>query len=529
VTARGHPGAGARAEVRRRAWGAARRRRISTLDSHTPITPPLNAEAWTRGERWLLAILVVALAIRIATLGTYPLMDNTEARYAEVARKMVETGNWVTPQFRYGVPFWSKPPLSMWLAAGSYLTLGVNEFAARFASLVPSLGVLWLTWVMAARRGGRELQLKAAVVLVTTPLFFISSGAVMTDPALILGTTLSMAGFWQAMTRSDRAGRVWGWLFFVGLAIGLLAKGPVGVVLTLGPVGIWTLWKGGIANVWRRLPWLAGFALTAVLAVPWYLLEESRTPGYLDYFIIGEHWKRYTQSGWRGDMYGTAHARPRGMIWVFALVSTLPWSAVWLGLWLKLRRRNDVAPATPDDGWRAYLWLWLLASPVLFTPAGNILATYVLPGLPAFALLVAEAWTTVGDHGRWNAATKYHGLTMPVIMLAAVLFALPRIAPTHSHEAIVALYLARRASPAEQLVYVGPAPQSAEFYARGKLADAASEADVTRYLRDGKRDFLALTGAQFAALSAFRDRLLPLARSGRYQLFEERPPFAPPQ
>jgi 4-amino-4-deoxy-L-arabinose transferase-like glycosyltransferase len=473
-------------------------------------------------RQWLVGLLLFAFLVRLATLGAYPLMDNTEARYAEVARKMVETGDWVTPQIRYGVAFWSKPPLSIWLTASAYLALGVNEFAARLASLLPSLAVVWMVWRLALDRRGRELALKAAVVLLTTPLFFVSSGAVMTDPALILGTTLSMAGFWYAMTRSDRLARVWGYLFFVGLAIGLLAKGPIGVVLTLGPIGIWTLWKGGIGNVWRRLPWISGFALTAALAVPWYLLAESRTPGYLYYFIVGEHWKRYTESGWQGDMFGTAHARPRGMIWIFALLSTLPWSAVWLGLFLKLRRAKASRGVAPDDGWRAYLWLWLLASPAFFTPAGNILATYVLPGLPAFALLVAEAWTAVGDEGRGNAATKYLALVMPVAMVAGVLFVLPRIAPAYSHQAIVAEYLSRRASGAQELVYLGPAPPSAEFYARGKLLMVDSEADLERYLQHGKADFLVLKDDQLDALPAYRDRLAPLARSGRYQLLQER-------
>jgi 4-amino-4-deoxy-L-arabinose transferase-like glycosyltransferase len=477
-----------------------------------------------RKEHWLIGLLLFAILVRLATLGAYPLMDNTEARYAEVARKMVETRDWVTPQIRYGVPFWSKPPLSTWLTAATYLVLGVNEFAARLASLLPSLAVAGIVWHLAVRRGGRELGLKAALVLLTTPLFFISAGAVMTDPALMLGTTLSMAGFWHAMTRSDRRGRGWAYLFFLGLAIGLLAKGPVGVVLTLGPIGLWTLWKGGVANVWRRLPWVRGFALTAVLALPWYALAESRTPGYLEYFIIGEHWKRYTESGWQGDMFGTAHARPRGTIWLFALVSTLPWSAVWLGLVVKLRRSKDRRTKGPDDGWRAYLWLWLLAPMLFFTPAGNILATYVLSALPAFALLVAEAWTAVGDEGRGNAAVKYWSLVMPVAMGLGVLFALPRISPNYSHKAIIAEYLAHRSGSAEQLIYLGSPPLSAEFYSRGKLTMATSESELTMLLRDGKKDFLVLTDAQLEALPAFRERLTPLLRSGRYQLLQEKVP-----
>ncbi len=270
---------------------------------------------------------------------------------------------------------------------------------------------------------------------------------------------------------------MWGYLFFVGLAIGLLAKGPVGVVLTAIPVGLWTLWKGGLGNVWRRVPWISGFALTAVLAVPWYLLAESRTPGFLDYFLVGEHWKRYTVTGWKGDMFGTAHARPRGMIWPLSILATLPWCVVWLGHALADAAQGACCRARgADDGWRAYLWLWMLASPVFFTFAGNILFTYVLPGLPAFALLVAEAWSTVGDERGRGATTKASALAIPVLMVLGLVFIVPRVAPERSHKALVAQYQALRVSDSERLVYVNEAPQSAEFYAGGKVITVKTRA-----------------------------------------------------
>ncbi len=474
-------------------------------------------------RRWLAGLLILAIAVRIATLGAYPLMDNTEARYAEIARKMVETGDWVTPQFRYGVPFWSKPPLSTWLTAAAYLVLGVGEFAARLASLVPSLAAAWIAWDLAARRGGRDLALRSTLVLVTTPLFFLSSGAVMTDPALVLGTTLSMAGFWHAMTRTGAAARAWGYLFFVGLAIGLLAKGPVGVVLTMLPIGAWALWKGRVADAWRRLPWITGTLLCVAITLPWYLLAESRTPGFLEYFIVGEHWKRYTVSGWDGDRFGTAHSRPRGTIWLFAAVSTLPWSAAWLALWLKARRATPAQAAAPDDGWRAYLWCWWLAPLVFFTPAGNILPTYVLPGAPAFALLVGGLWATCGDGGRLGTSIKLNALVMPLAMLAGVAFVLPRVSPDYTHRGFVALAQAQRTSPDQALVYLSEAPSSAEFYARGKVVTVATPADLERYLADGKPDLFALKDEQLRSLPAeARERLVAIARSGRYQLLRER-------
>jgi 4-amino-4-deoxy-L-arabinose transferase-like glycosyltransferase len=118
------------------------------------------AFALTARERRWLALLVAALAVvRLATLAAYPLMDPTEARYAEIARKMLETGDWVMPQFDYGIPFWGKPPLSTWLSAAAMAAFGINEFAARLPSFLLLIGCGALVHWLATLRGGRDQAL----------------------------------------------------------------------------------------------------------------------------------------------------------------------------------------------------------------------------------------------------------------------------------------------------------------------------------------------------------------------------------
>lgn len=149
---------------------------------------------------WPLAwfLLALAFAIRLLSLGSYPLMDTTEARYGEVARKMAELGDWITPWYDVGVPFWGKPPLAFWLSAGGQLLLGANEFASRLPHWLLGVLVLWLVWDWQAREDRRQARI-ACVLLGSSALFFVASGAVMTDMALALALVLAMRGFWLGL------------------------------------------------------------------------------------------------------------------------------------------------------------------------------------------------------------------------------------------------------------------------------------------------------------------------------------------
>ena len=103
---------------------------------------------------WLLAFLLVA---RVVLLIFASHTDPSESRYAEIARKMAETGDWIMPQFDYGVPFWAKPPLSIWLSALGIELFGVNEFASRIFLFLAGIAVLLLV----ARAARRELGPRA--------------------------------------------------------------------------------------------------------------------------------------------------------------------------------------------------------------------------------------------------------------------------------------------------------------------------------------------------------------------------------
>ncbi|VVT17127.1 glycosyltransferase family 39 protein [Hoeflea sp. EC-HK425] len=479
----------------------------------------------THSERQvLIAILCVLLVVRILAMFWYPFVDSTEARYAEIARKMVETGDWITPQFDYGVPFWGKPPLHTWMSALGMKIFGVGHFGARFFFLIASLGLLWLCYVWVRRVRGADQALVAMAVIATAGLFYGASAFVVTDMAMVLGTTMSMAGFYVCLT--DRsAHRLWGYLFFVGLAVGLLAKGPVAVVLTGIPIFLWIV----VGNRWRqlfRLPWITGLLVTALIALPWYLVAEAKTPGFLNYFIVGEHYKRFLETAWQGDLYGSAHARPKGMIWAYGTFTFLPWSFFVLALMLRSKQVLDVL-RKDQAGWYSYLFFWSLSPLILFTPAANILPAYVLPGIPAAAILLVAVWSNVfGPPGRmtrlWGSLSMI-SVAVIVLGLATVAFFLPNTLNVKSERELVLRAL--EASPDIAITYWADRSYSAEFYAQGRVSYLMDPDGLRALNTNNVRDALAVSSQDIPNL---RDQLeagfVDVGRFGRRHLFIEPSP-----
>lgn len=462
----------------------------------------------SRAILWGLLLLFV---VRVAAMIWVPLTDPTEARYAEIARKMVETGNWITPQFDYGVPFWAKPPLHTWLSALGIAAFGENPFAARLGILLSALATLLILWFWARTLTDRVTAGVAVLLTASSGLFFVALGFVQTDMALTLGVTACMAGFYGGL-QGDRR---WGWLFFLGLAIGLLAKGPVATVLSMMPITAFMLWRGNWKDL-LRLPLLGGTVLVAVLVIPWYLAAEIATPGYLNYFIVGEHIQRFLQPGWSGDLYGSGRAHPKGMIWLFWILATLPWSPLLPLLLWRLRNglpKTETVDMTADRHAYIYLLMFALAPLVLFTPAANILVTYVLPGVPAAALLSVMLWVRIGP-----AQPKWLHLGVAEVLVVAT-----------GLTVVAFLGLGRSAIPSEaplieafdgggRIGILGGRSYSAEFYTRGKIARLKTLDEAVAWLAPG--DGLLVPKHRQEEFSArFGDAVKSTAENRKYLLY----------
>jgi 4-amino-4-deoxy-L-arabinose transferase-like glycosyltransferase len=328
-----------------------------------------------------------------------------------------------------------------------------------------------------------------------------------------------MVAFWMAINGERPVDLFWGYLFFIGLGIGLLAKGPVAVVLTIVPVLLWTAGKKEWTRVWQRLPWLTGSLLAMTIALPWYFAAERATPGFLNYFLIGEHWRRFTESGWKGDLYGTGHAHMHGTIWLYWILATFPWCIPFIG---QLLHRGRRAAELLRNDWQIYLILWAVFPMIFFTMSSNILWTYVLPGLPAFALLSVELFSD-GTVDSRNPQNQWLRLSLPfvtpAIFVIALIFLSKEMVMKQTQKEVVASYVKANPGRVGKLIYFGHRPYSAEFYSNGTALVAENQRKLQGFLDEKQNNFYVIEKKDLVSITeSINIKLTLIGNWGKYQL-----------
>ena len=394
---------------------------------------------------WLL------IAIRMFFNGVLPLMDKTEARYGEIARIMSETGNWTTPQIDYGIPFWGKPPLSTWASALSISAFGSAELFVR----LPYLIVLFLLalFIGKYRKELTQSFYIPGIILLTMPEYYLHAGVVSTDTFLCLSIALTMFGFWEALR--ENAKTYWRYIFFVGIGIGLLAKGPIIAILTLPPIFIWALITKNIKKIFLQLPWIIGVLLLLAISIPWYVLAELSTPGFIDYFIIGEHYERYFNADWKGDKYGFPKQQPLGMAWLFLIVFLLPWTIALIQLMIKKWK------SMKKDRWILFLLLWGFWTPLFFTSSKSLIHPYILPSCIPAALIITNYWTSLKNKKLYTGIA----IGLPLLLLLIQLSGITKSFYSHTTDK----YLISNLNQVKKIYALDEKSYSSQFYTQGKV------------------------------------------------------------
>jgi 4-amino-4-deoxy-L-arabinose transferase-like glycosyltransferase len=329
-------------------------------------------------EKWLYGALAALLILLwLATLSARPLFNPDEGRYAEIPREMLSGGDWVIPHLN-GLAYIEKPPLQYWATALSFRLLGVTEFAARLYCALTAFGSVCLAWLAARRLGNPQAGWRAAAVL-SGMLMFVVLGQLLTlDMSLTFYMTLSLVAFLLAQSAAQP--RPWMLLAWAATGLGVLTKGLVAAAIPAAVLILYSVYSRD-TTPWRRLYVTWGLPLFLAITVPWHWLAARRLSDFLEFFFVHEHLARYlTPSADRQEPW-----------WFFGgvfLAGSVPWTLSALrvlgGGW---RRRAAATQATFQAG--VFLWIWVVFIGVFFSLSDSKLMPYILPLMPALAMLIA--------------------------------------------------------------------------------------------------------------------------------------------
>ncbi len=325
------------------------------------------------------AVLILLLAVVwFGPLGYRALIKSDEGRYAEIAREMHVSGDWVTPRLN-DLKYFYKPPLQYWATAAAYRVLGENEFAARLWPALTGFLTILFAGFAARRVFGAVYALPVAAVLASALWWNGMSHVNALDAGV--SSFMAMALFALMLAQRDgigvRAERGWMLACWGFMALAVLSKGLIGIVLPAASLVLYTLLARDWA-LWRRLHLVSGVLLFLAIAAPWFIAVTRANPEFFQYFFIHEHFERFLTKVHR-----------RGAPWWYfipvLLAGVLPWLPGLPGASIAAVRRG-----AQRNGFRPALLalVWAVVIFVFFSASSSKLRSYILPIVPALALLI---------------------------------------------------------------------------------------------------------------------------------------------
>jgi 4-amino-4-deoxy-L-arabinose transferase-like glycosyltransferase len=334
----------------------------------------------TRRSTDALALIAFCGFLFLLGLQIVGLVGADEPRYAQVAREMLARHDWVTPVL-YGHPWLEKPPLYYWSAMIAYKGAGgVSDSAARLPTAVLSTLMIFFIYVW-SRRFRPGMQLDAALITASAAIIVGFGRSASTDMPLTVMFTVAMLA-WYGWYSSNK--RSWLLTFYFFMAMATLAKGPVAVCLG----GLVILLFAGLRRDPRliaRTLWPIGIAIYLVVAAPWYIAVQHANPEFFRTFFLQHNLERFSSNIYH-------HPQPFWFYIPVAFLALVPWTIfVVAALVDAIRdwRFSAQQPAGQDD-LRTYLALWLLLPMVFFSLSHSKLPGYILPGIPAGTILLAD-------------------------------------------------------------------------------------------------------------------------------------------
>lgn len=358
-------------------------------------------------------ILLVTLAILLPQLAGYPLLEPDEARYVEIPREMVTTGDYIIPHLN-SIIYLEKPPFFYWLQTLSIRAFGIEEMALRFWNAFFAAFSCVMVYIAGSTLYNRRTGWIGAGLLFSSLLFFAMAHFItldMTLSGLVTGCLFSMI---IALNKPTNTGtRCWFYAAYVFAALALLTKGLIGILL---PGSVFVLWILATQqwSALKRAHIPTGLLIFLAIALPWHILAQERVSEFFDFYIVGQHFKRYL----------TMAEQRYKPVWFFAVIlfaGLIPW--VFFAAQAVARQCGQIRLSFKQYPTETFLLIWAGFIFVFFSLSKSKLVPYILPVLPPIMLLLShDLLTYVRKPWEWVA-------TLSIVLLAAIgLAAMPLVA-----------------------------------------------------------------------------------------------------
>ncbi len=331
-------------------------------------------------------------------------MDDVDAVQAQIARNMLDSGDWVTARLD-GIVYLEKSPLKYWMMATSYAVFGVHDWAARLPVALSAVILCWLTFRIGAWAFSVRAGLYAGLTLATCVGLFLFTRIQIPDVTITATIALAMWSFLRALDEDEPHPARWSVVMAAALGVGLLLKGLIALLFPVAAALLYLAFTGQFTSgrAWKRLAPFRGAVILLAIAAPWHVLATIRNPPYFDFtmhsesgsyhgffwfYFMNEHVLRFLNLRYPRD-YNTV---PRVYFWLFHLLWLFPWSVYFPAIFKLSFRRADRASRM-----RLLCLCWAGFLLVFFT-FSSTQEYYSMPCYPALALLVGSALTT---QSRW--------------------------------------------------------------------------------------------------------------------------------
>jgi 4-amino-4-deoxy-L-arabinose transferase-like glycosyltransferase len=353
-----------------------------------------------RNLSWLVVLFAAAVFIGCA-ISPPGLMDDVDAVQAQIARNMLDSGDFVTARLN-GVAYLEKSPLKYWMIVASMAVFGPQDWAARLPLAISAVLLCWVVSRFAAWAFDEETGLYAGLILSTCVGLFLFTRILIPDVILTLTITLALWGFLRALDNQEVNRNRWAVIMAVSIGIGLLLKGLIAAVFPVAAAGLFLLITGQLFQPkiwWSRLKPIQSLLLILLVAAPWHLAATLANPPYFDltfksepgryrgffwFYFMNEHVLRFLNLRHPRD-YNTV---PRHLFWLFHLLWFFPWTA-YVGPSLCLKFGGETRAG--KTRLLCLCWAGFLLTFFTFSTTQEY---YSMPCYPALAMLLAGAMAT---------------------------------------------------------------------------------------------------------------------------------------